>query len=99
MNDEKTKSRLYMDVPKYMTKSEFGILTVTYGVIDIIHADRKYLFIYKGNIGKEPIKGPIFSAKTFKLIGQGKYCHYFRYLEKNGIFLNYPIKEYFKIKK
>ena len=99
VNDEKTKSRLYMDVPKYMTKSEFGILTVTYGVIDIIHADRKYLFIYKGNIEEEPIKGPIFSAKTFKLIGQGKYCDPFGYFKHYGIMLNYPIKEYFKIKK
>ena len=100
MNDEKTKSEFYAYHPIYMIKSEFGILTVTYGVINIIYVDRKYLFAYKGNIEKEPIKGPIFSAKTFKLIGKGTtYCHYIRYLQKNGIFLNYPIKDYFKIKK
>ena len=100
VNDEKTKSELCVDDPIYMIKSEFGILTVTYGVIDNIYTDREYLFIYYGNIEKEPIKGPIFSAKTFKLIGQGTtYCHYSRFYKKNGIFLNYPIKEYFKIKK
>ena len=88
VNDEKTKSRLYMDDPIYMIKSEFGILTVTYGIFDIIYEDRKYLFKYKGNIEKEPIKGPIFSAKTFKLIGQGAYRHSFRFYQKNGIFLN-----------
>ena len=100
VNDEKTKSELYAYHPIYMIKSEFGILTVTYGIIDIIYEDRKYIFIYKGNIEEEPIKGPIFSAKTFKLIGQGTtYCHYSRFYQKNGIFLNYPIEEYYKIKK
>ena len=102
MNDEKTEiglSKLYSDHPIYMIKSQLGILTVTYSEIRYYSLVERGLFRYHSNIKEDNLKVPIFSAKTFKLIGQGKYCVPFGYFEHYGIMLNYPIKEYLKIKK
>jgi len=87
------KNKNYIDETIYIIQYPKGKLSVSYGILEKIHAD-KYNFFHKCTTEGGSSGSPILNINN-KLIGIHKEGHN----NKNniGTFLNYPIKEYIQL--
>ena len=85
----------YIDETVYIIQYPEGKLSVSYGVLDKILEDKKYIFNHKCSTKVGSSGSPILNSNNNKLIGIHKESNYKNY--NRVTFLNYPIKEFIKL--
>ena len=84
-----------IDKTIYIIQYPEGELSVSYGILDNIHIDKKYNFNHRCATKGGSSGAPILNIKNNKLIGIHKESSNKR--NNRGLFLNYPIKEYLQL--
>ena len=94
--DKKNKNFEFMDQTIYIIQYPQGKLSVSFGILDTIYKSQEYNFQYKCDTKTGSSGSPILNKKN-KLIGIHIKQNY-RSGYKTGTFLNFPIKEFIKMK-
>ena len=84
------KNDRLIDETLYIIQYPEGKLSVSYGILDKISADKKYNFNHKCSTKGGSSSSPILNMNNNKIIGIHKEGHKNNY--NRGTFLNYPIK-------
>ena len=95
LNDSNLNSE-YIDETVYIIHYPENKLSVSYGTLDKIYADKKYNFNHKCSTKGGSSGSPILNVNNNKIIGIHKEGQNNNNFNK-GLFLNYPIKEYIKL--
>ena len=89
--NEDNLNKKYINETIYMIQYPEGKLSVSYGIIENIFENNKYMFRHKCNANNGSSGSPILNIKN-KIIGIHKGGYFNKY--NTGTFLNYPIKEF-----